>query len=60
MEELLMSDVRCDRCGKYLSYSDFQWAKRCQNPYGRSHLICFDCYSGLSCPICGSLLENAE
>ena len=63
--------VRCDACGKELNYGDYQWAKRCTNPYGRAHLICFDCYSlagvfpplnrmGSSCPICGSPLKSAE
>lgn len=51
---------RCNVCGKELSYGDYQWAKRCTNPYGKSHLICFDCYSGSSCPICSSPLESAE
>ncbi|HIK38562.1 MAG: hypothetical protein NZ901_04075 [Geminocystis sp.] len=56
----MWNSPRCDRCGKELSYSDYQWAKRCQNTYGRAHLICFDCLSGPCCPICGSLLENTE
>jgi hypothetical protein len=52
--------VRCDACGKELNYGDYPWAKCCTNPYGRAHRICFDCYSGSSCPICDSPLKSAE